>query len=179
MQGHRNDKRQLRSKIRCKIGDRFAQHTAQNFRCGKNMVVLQKMDQLANSALVAAIGGRLLERRTFRQTLTAERLCESGKEALTAKQAALTTEGFKGFETLRTDREQRMGGERKFAKAAIGGKQQRYYAIKRSARNATYYRASSSEESFPDPSSISGTAEDEPPENKLSIARGCCRAQRM
>jgi hypothetical protein len=129
------------------------------------VVVLQKVDQLANAALVATIGRRFLEWRTFCEALPAKRLRESGKEAFAAKKAAITTDWFKGFETLRTDREERAGGERKFAKTTIGREQQGYYAVERRARNAPYYRASSSEESFSDPSSISGTAEDEPPEN--------------
>jgi hypothetical protein len=106
----------------------------------------------------------------LRQALPTERSRKSGKQAFAAKQAAVTRGWLRGFETLRTDREQRMDGEGKFAKAAIRREQQGYYAVKRSVRNATYYRASSSEESFSDPSSISSTAEDEPPENKLSIA---------
>jgi hypothetical protein len=143
------------------------------------VVVLKKVDQLANAAFVASVGRSLFEWRTLGEALAAERLRESGKEALAAKQAAVTTDWFKGFETLRTDREQRAGSEGKFAKTAIGGEQQGYHAVKGSVRNATYYRASSSEESFSDPSSISGTAEDEPPENKPSIAPCSSRTQRM
>src|SRR3954468_20769556 len=96
---------------------------------------------------------------------------ESGKQAFAAQQAAFTADRFKGCETLRTNGEQRAGGERKFAKAAVRREKQGNQAVERSARDATYYQASSSEESFPDPSSISGTAEDEPPENKVSIAK--------
>lgn len=102
------------------------------------MVVLQKVNQLTNAGFIASVSGGFLEWRPLFETFSAKRLRESSKKAFAAKWTAVATNGLQGFEAIRTDWQERAGGEWKFAETAIGGKQQGYYAVEGSARDATY-----------------------------------------
>ncbi|HWR14017.1 MAG TPA: hypothetical protein VN577_04260 [Terriglobales bacterium] len=72
---------------------------------------------------------------------------------------------FDRGETVRTNGQAGTYIQRERAKAAVCGEQEGHYAVERRTHDVTYYGASSSsEEGLSDPSSISGTAEDDPPE---------------
>jgi hypothetical protein len=138
------------------------------------------VDQLANAAFVAAVRRSSFKRRALPQTLSTKRRRESAGNEFAAQQATLTNDWFQGFETFRTERQEGADSERKSAKTAIRGGEHGHNAVEAGARDGTYQRvSSSSEESFSDPSSISRTAEDDPPENTVSIALPEGRKQRM
>jgi hypothetical protein len=82
----------------------------------------------------------------------------------------LAGNGFYAIQALRTDRQTGTYSERNTTEAAIRREKQGNSAVKRSANYVRYRGASSSEDGSSSPSSISATAEDEPPKNRIQYS---------
>ena len=172
IQRHGNNHQARIAKERLQFGDHFRQHPAENIGGRPHLLILEQVDEIAEPALITAIGSGLRKYLLNPAAKAAERLGSvpgkgvRGNQALPANPADRASYGANSIQTGSTDREAGDSYQRGTAEPAIGRKEGGKQAFRKSGCPESNRRACGYSCGIRRPSSVLATAEDDLPRSR-------------
>src|SRR5215472_10250361 len=173
MQRNRHNQNRIAGHAGRKSGDNLGQHPSQHVCCRTHQLILQQMNKFAQSAIIAAIGGCLLEGRNQAPAQSADGLLIPPRESVRAAKPLATERTYSlsyGTNVRKTLSAYRKAGNVD-ERSATDGAFRRKKSRKQSRGDPAYRRDRGSHQSVAlldnlglgGPGWVPTTAEDEPP----------------